>query len=89
MSRSRLTCPASPSALRAGATQGILLRSESHVQVGPSPFGISNPPKLPSASERSEGGWCARRDSNAGTSAPEADALSGLSYGRKDQKLLG
>jgi hypothetical protein len=89
MSRSRLTCPASPSALRAGATQGILLRSKNHIQVGLSLLDIFNPPKLPSASERIEGGWCARRDSNAGPSAPEADALSGLSYGRKDQKRLG
>ena len=54
MSQSRLTCPASHSTLRAGATQGILLRSKSHVQVGLSLIGISNPPKLPSASERSE-----------------------------------
>jgi hypothetical protein len=27
--------------------------------------------------------WCARRDSNAGPFAPEANALSRLSYGRK------
>src|SRR5260370_37547090 len=59
MSQSRLTCPASPSALRAGATQGILLRSKSHVRVGLSLLGVSNPPKLQSASEGSEGGCCA------------------------------
>jgi hypothetical protein len=29
--------------------------------------------------------WCARRDSNAGPLAPEANALSGLSYGRKER----
>ena len=28
--------------------------------------------------------WCARRDSNARPLAPEANALSGLSYGRKE-----
>ena len=33
--------------------------------------------------------WCARRDSNAGPLAPEANALSGLSYGRKERNLLG
>jgi hypothetical protein len=29
--------------------------------------------------------WCARRDSNAGPLAPEANALSGLSYGRMER----
>ena len=34
--------------------------------------------------------WCARRDSNAGPSDPESDALSGLSYGRRKlSKELG
>ena len=35
--------------------------------------------------------WCARRDSNARPLAPEANALSGLSYGRKErrEKRLG
>jgi hypothetical protein len=30
--------------------------------------------------------WCARRDSNARPLAPEANALSGLSYGRKERR---
>src|SRR6476619_1212283 len=33
--------------------------------------------------------WCARRDSNAGPLAPEANALSGLSYGRKERTTWG
>src|SRR5262252_3280952 len=33
--------------------------------------------------------WCARRDSNARPLAPEANALSGLSYGRKDRRESG
>src|SRR5208283_2422391 len=34
-------------------------------------------------SMKAEALWCARRDSNAGPFAPEANALSRLSYGRK------
>ena len=49
-------------------------------------FTIIRPPANPAGNcsiPRGRVVWCARRDSNAGPFAPEANALSRLSYGRK------